>query len=40
MHDPLALPDDLPVPADDGATRHLTGIRIHYLHSRQLMGRG
>jgi peroxiredoxin len=31
MHDPLALPDDLPVPADDGATRHLTGMPIPSL---------
>jgi peroxiredoxin len=27
-HDPLALPDDLPVPADDGAARHLPGSPV------------
>src|SRR3989440_12603665 len=25
LHNPLLLPDDLPVPQDDGAARHLTG---------------
>ena len=25
LHDPTVLPDDLPVPRDDGAARHLTG---------------
>ena len=25
LHNPLELPDDLPVPVDDGAARHLTG---------------
>jgi peroxiredoxin len=30
-HDPLALPADLPVPEDDGAARHLTGMRIPAL---------
>jgi peroxiredoxin len=28
LHDPLVLPDDLPVPQDDGATDHLAGERI------------
>jgi hypothetical protein len=28
LHDPTQLPDDLPVPQDDGATRHLAGKRI------------
>lgn len=28
FHNPLALPDDLPVPRDDGAARHLTGMRL------------
>jgi len=28
LHDPTVLPDDLPVPQDDGATRHLTGMRL------------
>ena len=28
FHNPLVLPDDLPVPQDDGAARHLTGINL------------
>ena len=28
MHDPLALPSDLPVPSDDGAARHLRGAAV------------
>src|SRR3954451_19167149 len=28
LHDPNVLPDDLPVPHDDGAARHLTGMRL------------
>jgi peroxiredoxin len=28
LHDPTVLPDDLPVPLDDGAARHLTGARL------------
>ena len=28
LHDPNVLPDDLPAPQDDGATRHLTGARL------------
>jgi peroxiredoxin len=27
-HDPLELPDDLPVPTDDGAARHLPGSLV------------
>jgi peroxiredoxin len=27
-HNPLELPDNLPVPQDDGATRHLRGMRL------------
>lgn len=27
-HDPTVLPDDLPVPQDEGAARHLTGARL------------
>lgn len=27
-HDPTFLPDDLPIPVDDGAARHLTGRKI------------
>ncbi len=26
LHNPLELPDDLPVPVDDGAADHLTGL--------------
>ena len=28
VHNPLDLPADLPVPVDDGATAHLTGMRL------------
>jgi peroxiredoxin len=28
LHNPLELPDDLPVPVDDGAARHLTGLAL------------
>jgi peroxiredoxin len=28
LHDPTMLPDDLPVPQDDGAARHLAGTRL------------
>jgi len=28
LHNPLDLPDDLPVPADDGAARHLTDFAL------------
>jgi peroxiredoxin len=28
LHDPNMLPEDLPVPQDDGAARHLTGFRL------------
>jgi peroxiredoxin len=27
-HDPNVLPSDLPIPQDDGAARHLTGMKI------------
>jgi len=30
-HDPNVLPADLPVPDDDGAARHLTGMRLPSL---------
>ena len=30
-HDPTVLPPELPVPQDDGATRHLAGIRLPAL---------
>jgi len=28
LHNPLELPEDLPVPVDDGAARHLTGLAL------------
>lgn len=28
LHDPTVLPPDIPAPQDDGATRHLTGMRL------------
>jgi peroxiredoxin len=28
LHDPTVLPDDLPLPQDDGATRHLPGAKL------------
>ena len=28
LHDPTQLPDDLPAPQDDGAARHLSGMRL------------
>jgi peroxiredoxin len=28
FHNPLVLPDNLPIPQDDGAARHLTGMRM------------
>src|SRR4051812_31745092 len=31
IHNPLVLPDNLPVPQDDGAARHLTGMRLPSL---------
>jgi peroxiredoxin len=31
LHNPLDLPDDLPVPKDDGAARHLVGMRLPAL---------
>jgi peroxiredoxin len=31
LHDPTVLPDDLPVPLDDGAARHLAGARLPEL---------
>jgi peroxiredoxin len=31
MHDPSKLPDSLPVPLDDGAATHLTGLRLPSL---------
>jgi peroxiredoxin len=31
LHDPTALPPELPAPLDDGATRHLAGISLPSL---------
>jgi peroxiredoxin len=31
LHDPTVLPADLPVPQDDGAARHLIGMRLPSL---------
>jgi peroxiredoxin len=28
LHDPTVLPEDLPVPQDDGAARHLKGLKL------------
>ena len=28
LHDPNVLPDDLPAPQDDGAARHLMGMKL------------
>jgi peroxiredoxin len=28
LHDPTVLPEDLPVPVDDGAAKHLVGARL------------
>ncbi len=28
LHNPMVLPEGLPVPQDDGAARHLTGMRL------------
>ena len=28
IHNPMVLPDNLPVPQDDGAARHLAGMRL------------
>jgi peroxiredoxin len=31
IHDPTVLPTDIPVPQDDGAARHLAGLRLPSL---------
>jgi hypothetical protein len=28
IYNPMVLPENLPVPQDDGATRHLVGMRL------------
>jgi hypothetical protein len=30
-HDPTVLPSDIPAPQDDGATAHLTGMKLPSL---------
>lgn len=37
-HDPTILPADLPIPVDDGATRHLPGMRLPDLDLRATDG--
>jgi peroxiredoxin len=31
LHDPTQLPEDLPVPQDNGAARHLTGAKLPHI---------
>lgn len=38
-HDPTRLPDDLPVPVDDGACAHLLGMRLPSLSLPSTSGR-
>lgn len=38
MHNPQILPEDLPVPVDDGATRHLAGSRLPLIGLRATDG--
>src|SRR5262245_22316550 len=38
LHDPTVLPEGLPVPQDDGATRHLFGSRLPDLALRATDG--
>ena len=37
-HDPTRLPDDLPIPHDDGAARHLGGFRLPSLALQSTAG--
>jgi peroxiredoxin len=37
-HDPTVLPADLPIPVDDGATRHLPGIQLPNVELRATDG--
>ena len=37
-YDPYALPDDLPVPVDDGAAAHLTGLELPDLELESSQG--
>jgi peroxiredoxin len=39
MHDLLTLPDDLPRPVDDGACRHLRGLRLPAVRLPATSGR-
>ena len=38
LHDPTVLPDNLPVPKDDGAAKHLFGLRLPDLVLRATDG--
>ena len=38
-HDPTVLPDDLPVPQDDGAARHLAGCKLPAIRLAAQAGR-
>src|SRR5437763_127512 len=38
LHNPMVLPNDLPVPQDDGAARHLTGAALPDLALRATDG--
>ena len=38
MHNPLDLPPDLPVPVDDGACAHLTGLFLPNLQLQSTEG--
>ena len=38
LHDPNVLPADLPAPQDDGAARHLTGMRLPSLPLKSTEG--
>ena len=38
MHDPTVLPPNLPVPEDDGAARHLAGMKLPDITLPATMG--
>jgi peroxiredoxin len=38
LHDPNILPADLPIPQDDGAARHLTGMKLPSLRLKATDG--
>ena len=37
LHDPNILPPGLPVPQDDGAARHLEGLKLPSLTGREII---